>query len=433
MHGRNPQINRQLSHITTSCDEYTDDELDLEEDVEETCAIHSKELDMVCLESTCQTPVCSKCILIGDHKNHEYVEIEKFFNVLEKEKKEMVSYQKRIETSEQQLKMNNNNVLITNQIKNQLDQVESGIEMHCENLIREIRSKKEDAMREATIFFEQLGEKLQNYVLETVNVVKYNKDWKRKVEDALKLVNQNESDIESGFLFKEESQVLQVKENGERIIVNIADLQTLINKKMIECQESFNLGCNSLNQNLLVITKNEVSFKQDLRERMQIFYGEKAKKIPKNQLAFNQNFDQVEDFNNDDNEQDPDLFGDPFDPECSDLMAGLKKVDLFGKRNSKTGGRNIKMNQNDDSNNINMSMVNGPNNNLNRFQNQMRESHFAREEEMNFYSQSNMNNYVPMEAPDLGRRRGSGNKTMLLKTISQQHLGKQSGIINTLY
>ena len=39
------------------------------------CEEHQKELDMVCEESCCMTPVCSSCILFGKHNKDLFVSI----------------------------------------------------------------------------------------------------------------------------------------------------------------------------------------------------------------------------------------------------------------------------------------------------------------------------------------------------------------------
>ena len=413
------QMGRRTSRAIQGYDQFSDDDLNLDEDIEETCAIHSKELDMICLESSCQTPVCSKCILVGDHKNHKYVEKEKFFNNLEQDKNKMLGFKNRIESAEQHLKMNNDRIVIFQQIKSQRTQIEEEIQIHCQKLTKEINNKKDEALREVKIHFEQLGEKLQNYVSETVHVVKYNKLWKKKLEDALRLVNQSESDIESGFLFKEESQVLKIQKNGESIIANISELQGLINNKIGESLGSFTLKCDKLKNNFLVISKQEVSFKQDLRERMQIFIGETAKK-PKesNTMKFDDNFAQTVEQYNKGYSRDTDLLADDFDPMASNLMLGLNESDPYKRGNLQPkSGNSFNMK--------NPNQAQNPTHNINKFNSRGREGLFNKEDEEKYYLQTNPNERKQTK----GRKKRSRSKSMNNEMKQKHESRKNPGIL----
>ena len=55
-----------------------------EENIEEVCKYHSKKLEVICMEKSCQKKICYQCGLFGKHKNHK-VKPEKEFLVFSEE------------------------------------------------------------------------------------------------------------------------------------------------------------------------------------------------------------------------------------------------------------------------------------------------------------------------------------------------------------
>lgn len=418
-----------LGSTTKDCfEEYSDDDL-YDEDMEEVCAIHRKELDMVCLEPNCETPVCSKCILVGDHKNHKYVEKENFFKTLNEDKKRVLTFQGEIQNCEQLLAKKNANHLIMEHISEQKEAFNQQIEAHCAKVIRTVEVRQKEVEREVKIYFEQLGEKLGNYVAETIDVTQTNKDWKRQLDDALRQLNEKDTDIESGFHFRKLNERLKFEENAKLIISNIGELQHLIDKKLSECLGSFTLGFNDIEGNFLEIGKNEVSFKQDLRERMRICYqqiGNTDQKIDeKVNIGKKDNFLNMVDEYQDNLNRDTDLMNDDFDPSNSALLQDLPEYGM--KPNTNMFGRQMNMQGQ------NPSMIMGRNQNYAFMKNQnmgknkrdsnlaeygpVRSSVFVGNNDDGFYSQSNINNQMPMQ---MSRDRNNKSRS-ITKNTKKKH------------
>ena len=70
------------------------------------CDEHNKELDMICMHDQCQSPVCSKCLLAGNHKNHPYKERSDFFANLETTKRQIMTVEENIKKTERAIVLN---------------------------------------------------------------------------------------------------------------------------------------------------------------------------------------------------------------------------------------------------------------------------------------------------------------------------------------
>lgn len=398
---QNGQMIRRVSKLEGGYEDYSDDDF-YDEDMEEICAIHRKELDMVCLEPDCETPVCSKCILVGDHKNHRYVEKEIFFRDLNKDKNHVMALQGEIENSEQQLKKQNAAHLVVERINMQREVFNQEIEAHTAKVLKMIETRKREVEREVKIYFEQLGEKLSNYVNETVDATQANREWKQQLSEALRQLNEKETDIESGFHFRKLNQRLKFEENAKRIISNIRELQMLIDKKLNECLGSFKLETNDIDQRFLKISKSDVSFKQDLRERMRIVFNNEMETQPTQQKPdrFGQeqsNFMNMVDDYQDKSGRDTDLMNDDFDLN-NNLVSDLPEYGLKTQKNNMFGHQM----------NMQAPRMHG-NQNMQFYKNQpprrpeggpeygQRHARMygANKEEDNFYSMSSINNSLP--------------------------------------
>ena len=409
-------------------DEYSDDDF-YDEDMEEICAIHRKELDMVCLEANCETPVCSKCILVGDHKHHKYIEKEKFFKNLEEEKKRVLALQGEIQNSEQLLIKKNSNHLILEHINEQKEHFKKEIESHVTKMMRSINNRKREVEREVQIYFEQMGEKLGNYVNETIDATQSNKDWKRQLDDALRQLNEKDSDIESGFHFRKLDQRLKFEENAKRIISNIGELQSLIDKKLGECLNSFELKTNDVESSFLEIKKIDVSFKQDLRERMRIVFNNEikdsqVKKVEDKNTNFMNMVDEYQEHTN----RDTDLMNDDFDPSNNNLINDLPEYGMKTQKNNMYGmqmnmqGSNLHGNQNFAFlKNQGLKGMENPHNEYG----QIRGSVFMNNNDDNgYYSQSSINNALP---PDFINR---DNRSRSITKNNKDRMNKSKDISN---
>ena len=244
------------------------DEFGSDDDIEGECAIHSKDLDMVCMEVTCETPVCSNCILIGGHKNHMFMEKVVFFRNLESESRSLLELQREIDNNAAALDNINIGESVIARLKSRRELIEKNIEEQCQKLIREIEARESQVKSETKMYFEQLEKKLEHYINNAIDAVHCNDQWRERAREALKLVDME--DIDKAFLYKKRIMALHIKDNGERFINNIAELQALINNKINECVLSFQLEYNPISQDLITTNEQEVLFKQDIREKMRI-------------------------------------------------------------------------------------------------------------------------------------------------------------------
>ena len=396
--------------------DFSDDEFD-DDDMEEVCAIHRKELDMVCLEPGCETPVCSKCILVGDHKNHKYVEKEIFFKSLDQDKKKVLALQGEIENSEQLLVKKNSNQFILEKVEEQKEHFNRELESHCEKILRAVHTRKTEVEREIKIYFEQLGEKLGNYVTDTVDVTQANREWKKQLNDALRQMNENECDIESGFNFRKMDKRLKFEENSKRLIANIGELQSLIDKKLAESLGSFNLQLRDVDDKIIEISKTEVSFKQDLRERMQIVFNNEPEKPPPKEPVntSNNNFANMVEEYQENLGRDTDLMNDDLDAAALNLVSDLPEYGMKTQKNNMFGRtRNPQnmMNSQPFGFQKTPNRMNPPANDFGRVRSSMYMSSNATDA---FYSQSSMNNALPPDfMPNENRSRSitksSGNR-----------------------
>ena len=346
------------------------------EDMEETCAVHDKELDMVCLEINCETPVCSKCILIGEHKNHKYVEKEKFFKTLETEKRKINSLFTEINNSEQKLKKTNNSLVIKNLMTERKKILQEELTSQCERLMRVLEKKRNEISKEINIYFDQQEEKLQNYVKECVDSTNTNKEYKNKIDENLKNLANSGEDIESGFLFKKKCEQFKFEENSHQILSNIQELQKLINIKKEQCITSFFIEYQDIDPNLIQIKKEEISFKQDLRERMKIFTKNENEEENKKEMEFEGGLNQaLNDYS----------------------KRGEKESDLFNENIEKYGNDNFnEFNMNPPPNQFMKQSMTKPNMlsnqsqfNLNKPNNLMTGNRFMTPQDSAFYSQTN--------------------------------------------
>lgn len=324
---------RGQSHFQPEYDEFSEEEFD----GEELCAVHHKELDMVCLEKTCEIPVCSKCILVGEHKNHSYVEKEKFFKNLETQRKKLMGLRTDITNCEKRLVQDNSNEIIATKLEEQRQRIEDDIRSQCTKAIQLIEEKRAELERETRIYFETMGEKLQLYVKDTLDVSQCNQEWKKNLDEVLQELGEHGNDIESGFNFMKQNARCDFEENGNRLLDNLGELQTVIDNKTEECLKAFFLNKNEVNLDFLQIERAEISFKQDLRERMQLFMKAQNQNLLQraNSSGLGANLDE---YQNMAGNRDTDLLKDDFDPFGSNLMAD---VDSFPNQRNQFGNSNI--------------------------------------------------------------------------------------------
>lgn len=168
---------------------------------ENICAIHNKELDMICREPGCETPICSSCILFGEHKGHAYIEKDKFFKNIEMVRRGLLRVEKEIGKSEQAVKEANQIGGLMDRLEERRRKIEKEIEFNCSKRIRHIEARKLELQKETKFYFEKLGRSLTTFVKDNLEEIDKSKGWKRQVQDQLRRLPKDELDIDAGFAF----------------------------------------------------------------------------------------------------------------------------------------------------------------------------------------------------------------------------------------
>ena len=106
------------------------------------CIEHHKELDMVCEHPECMMSICSSCILFGKHKNHQYSQIENFFENIESMKENLKGVQLEVQKQKKSTIISHDSENLLKRIKNNRKKIEQNINNYCDKLIERISKKK---------------------------------------------------------------------------------------------------------------------------------------------------------------------------------------------------------------------------------------------------------------------------------------------------
>jgi hypothetical protein len=319
---------------------------------ESICAIHHKLLDMICQEAHCESPICSSCILFGEHKNHQYIEKDKFFKQVETKRKGLLRVSSEIESAEIKLNKTNQMDEIFEKIRERRKKVEKELEFNCSKAIRQIENRKVELEKTTKVFFENLEEKIHEYLKQTLECIDLNQDWKRQCNELLRHLTEDCEEIENCFEFLKKMENLELATNGKLILDAISQVESMISAKIEESLRAFDFRIKNFDENFIQVIKNEVSFKNDLYTRMQeMLVMNKSTNfgIP-GQTDFYQNNFEAPGITNEPNMGDPeyrvsDLMSDNFNPEGSNLMMGLNNQDS-GFMHSQEPFEDPAMNQN---------------------------------------------------------------------------------------
>lgn len=301
---------------------------------ESICAIHHKLLDMICLEPECESPICSSCILFGEHKNHQYIEKDKFFKNVENKRKGLLRVNSEIESAEIKLNKTNQMDEIFEKIREKRKKMEKELEFNCSKAIRQIENRKIELEKTVKVFFENLEEKIQEYLKQTLECIDLNQDWKRQCSELLRHLTEDCEEIENCFEFIKKMENLELAENGKRILDAIASIETMISSKIDESLRAFDFKIKPFDESFIQVMKNDVTFNRDLYIRMQeILNSNKSMNFGNQQHGeFYQNNFEPQGLKNEPILGDPDyrvsdLMSDNFNPEGSNLMMGLNNQD----------------------------------------------------------------------------------------------------------
>lgn len=292
---------------------------------ESICAIHHKDLDMICQEPDCETPICSSCILFGDHKNHCYIEKDKFFKSVELKRKALVRLAGEIESAELKLNKTNQMDEIFLKIRDKRKKMEKELEFNCAKAIRQIENRKIELEKTTKVYFEHLEEKVNDYLKQTPDCIDLNQNWKRQYKELLRHLADESEEIENCFEFLKKMESYNISENGRRSLNAIAALEEIIQNKIDESIRSFDFRIKNFDENYIQVNKQNLDFTKNLTTIMeQLLIDQTAPR----QDSFYQNNFEPSGLANEPSHGEPDyrvsdLMNENFNPEGSNLMMGL--------------------------------------------------------------------------------------------------------------
>jgi hypothetical protein len=294
------------------------------------CAIHHKDLDMICQEPECETPICSSCILFGEHKNHHYIEKVNFFKNVEMKRKGLVRLSTEVESAEIKLNKTNQVEEVFQKIRDKRAKMEKELEFNCAKAIRQIENRKIELEKTTKVYFENLEEKIHNYLKQTLDCIDLNQNWKRQCKELLRHLADESEEIENCFDFIKKMEKFNLSETGRRTLDAMAHVEEIIKGKIDESIRSFDFRIKTFDESFIQINKQEVEFNKDLNGIMQqLLEGVNPANLGGNphEEFYDNNFE-PEGISNEvphrpSDYRESDLMNNTFDPAGSNLMLGI--------------------------------------------------------------------------------------------------------------
>lgn len=230
---------------------------------------------MICQEGHCEVPICSSCILFGDHKGHRYIEKEKFFKNIEMKRKGLARIFSEIENAERKLTTENDPKTMVLRVNARQSKMEREIEFNCAKAIRQIENRKLELEKENKMYFEELSEKLMIYIKQIKDCQDMNSEWKKQMKEVMRSISEKSINIENCFIFSKKSLELELGERGRRTLDAIQEIQEILDQKVEESLRSFELKLKEMDDQFIQISRNKIIFEKDLRSKMMMILGEK--------------------------------------------------------------------------------------------------------------------------------------------------------------
>jgi len=306
------------------------------------CAIHHKDLDMICQEPECETPICSSCILFGEHKNHHYIEKVNFFKNIEIKRKGLVRLSTEIESAEIKLNKTNQVEEVFQKIRDKRTKMEKELEFNCAKAIRQIENRKIELEKTIKVYFENLEEKIHMYLKQTLECIDLNQNWKRQCQELLRHLGEESEEIENCFDFIKKLEKFNLSDTGRRTLDAMAHIEELIKGKIDESLRSFDFRIKTFDESFIQINKQDIEFNKDLHGIMQqLLEGVNPENLGHpHEEFYDNNFEPGTIANEVPHGQSDyrvsDLMDNAFDPAGSNLMMGLNNQDSQFGHESKT-------------------------------------------------------------------------------------------------
>lgn len=232
------------------------------------CEKHNKELDMVCEESSCMTPVCSSCILFGDHKNHQYVQLDAFYENIHTIKENLIGMKNEIQKSKKNFQISHLDSKIFQRMSEYENELKSEIKSNSVKYIQSIKRREENALTDLKYFFENLKIKLEKYSKDSIQYMCNNNVWENNLFSIIYNKEDSPENVKYAFDFQEKVNQMNIFRNGQNLLDKLTQIQNSFKSKIRDCLNSVSIKFNSLPKHLFEINKNEISFENEFKNKM---------------------------------------------------------------------------------------------------------------------------------------------------------------------
>ena len=274
--GKKPSIIKHKKSFTESCESSNLSSNQMK------CPEHHKELDMVCED--CLTSICSSCILFGSHKNHQYVQIEAFYQNVNSTRENLKAVLAEVKKSKKALVVAHKEKSLIPRIKKHEKKIAQGLTNFCEQVVKNLMKKKDEMLSDLKYYFKGLRAKLGKYCKESVEFIGSGDKWSETLSSLLLEIENNPESVSTSFDFLEAVKENKMFMKGQKILDSFGEMQSLLNKKTEECLQSFSVKYNHIGENLFEVQKKEVIFANDLRKKMDLIRKASSNEIEKDPL-----------------------------------------------------------------------------------------------------------------------------------------------------
>ena len=232
------------------------------------CLEHGKELDMVCCEARCLRPVCSNCILFGEHKNHDYIKIETFWERVRAANRQLAETRTNIHRRAQDVTTWHTMSALKARLDEYRNRLEQRVQRFYEDLISKIQKRKQHVLCETKYHFQEVECRLAKYCQEAVHWVGVNKDWSRSVCALFEDPSQDWRQVAEAFKFLGQVETDQVVVKGQRLLEKFKEMKVTLDRKMARALDSFRVECKDVGSECFKITKKNVTFSTKFETRI---------------------------------------------------------------------------------------------------------------------------------------------------------------------
>lgn len=243
------------------------------------CLEHFKELDMVCEEAGCRVAVCSSCILFGQHKNHQYTQVENFLENVASVRANLEGVRAEVRRSKKALARAHEAPALVARVSEKRRSLEAALDAHCDKIVRRVHKKREEVASELKYHFKGLKARLGKFCEEGKDLLTSNRDWEDLLAELLRGLEGDPRSVESSFRFLGQVNEKKMFFFGQRLLDTFGEMQRVLAQKVRECVDSFSVGLGEAEGPFFSVSKREVDFESDLREKFRTLGGAEAQNL----------------------------------------------------------------------------------------------------------------------------------------------------------